>query len=244
MNLYTRWCKKSLRTLGVTMLIQAGIPRPRFDVHEKPEHIYIHTLARVGVSSGSVFFNGTTDPEHGVRQGRELDPLQTYAIEGEEGFQGCEYVLPFWELFKRKEVRQELLATTGASGYGNIKLVPFTTGGFLVNVQSAFRASPTHYEEHVLSFQILMAVSGGGVLRLADCPFDLANPTFNPYAPHPRALKNLETQQALNRTHQLRSSDIEDRKAARIRAAEQSMANEGNVLSPGPLRALPPKESD
>lgn len=221
------------------MIIQVGIPRPRFDIHENPERIHIHTLARVGVSSGAVFFNGTTDPEHGVRQGRELDPLQTYAIDGEEGFQGCEYVLPFWELYKRKEVRKELLETTGASGYGSIGLVRFTTGGFIVNVQSAFRASPTHYEEHVLSFQILMAVSGGGILRLADCPFDLSNPTFNPYAPHPRAIKNLEIQQALNRAHQLRSSDIEDRKAARIRAAEQSMANAGTEP-----RALPSKGSD
>jgi len=225
------------------MIIQAGIPRPRFDIQEKPEYIYIHTLARAGVSSGAVFFNGTTDPEHGIRQGRELDPLQTYTIEGEEGFQGCEYVLPFWELYKRKEVRKELLKQTGASGYGSIGLVPFTTGGFIINVQSAFRASPTHYEEHVISFQILMPVSGGGVVRLSNCPFDLSNPTFNPYAPHPRALKNLETQQALNRTHQLRSSDIEDRKAARIRAAEQAMANAhgGNELPPGEIRALPPK---
>lgn len=222
------------------MLIQMGIPRPRFDIHEKPEHLYIHTLARLGVSSGGVIFNATTNPEHGVRQGRALDPIQKYLIEGEEGFEGYEYVLPFWELFQRKEVRKELMRTTGASGYGSIGLVPFTTGGFIVNVQSAFRASPQHYEEHVLSFTILMPVTGGGILRLADCPFDLSNPTFNPYAPAPWSINNLETRDALNRAHKPHGASIDARRAERIRAAEASMAREVPAL-PQASRALPPK---
>lgn len=227
------------------MNIQVGIPRPLFNVHEHPKYIYIHTLARLGVSAGGVLLNATTNPEHGTRGSRTLEPTSTYQIEGEEGFEGYEYVLPFWELFQHtKPVSDLVLRHHGASGYGNRELVPFTTGGFYVSVQSAFRATPTEYEEHTVAFQILMPVTGGGILRLADCPFDISNPTFDPYAPHPRAIKNLDTERMLNQAHRPKNPAIEDRRAARIRAAEESMANEaqGRQL-PGSGRALPPRRS-
>jgi hypothetical protein len=218
----------------MVMLIQLGIPRPRFDIHDHPKHLYIHTLARIGVSSGGVLFSGTTDPEHGVRQSRPLEPTRTYPIEGEDGFEGYEYILPFWELYKRKKESEKTLALTGAEGYGSLGLVAYTTNGFTVTAVSAFRASPTHYEEHSLSFTVMMTVTGGGILRLADSHFDISNPTFSPYAPNPLGITkytDLETQQALNKAHKPHSPAIEARKAERIRAAEASMAS----------RALPPK---
>lgn len=218
------------------MNIQLGIARPRFDVHEHPKYLYIHTLARVGISQGGVIFNATVDPENGVRKTRQLDPTVTYPISGEDGFQGYEYILPFWELFQHTiELTSAKMIQYGAQGYGNRHLVPFATGGFTVTAQSAFRASPTTYEEHTVSFQILMPVTGGGIVRLADCPFDISNPTFDPYAPHPRAIKNLDTERMLNQAHQPKNSSIEDRRAARIQAAEQSMAREAAT------KALPPK---
>jgi hypothetical protein len=226
------------------MLIQMGIPRPRFDIQDHPEHLYIHTLARAGVSSGGVLFSGTVDPEHGVRKSRPLEPTQTYPIEGEDGFEGYEYILPFWELFQRKHVEsQSTLARTGAKGYGSLGLVAYATNGFIVTAQSAFRASPTTYEGHSLAFTIMMPVTGGGILRLADCPFDISNPTFNPYAPNPMGLSkytNLDTLEALNKAHKPTTAAIEARKAERIRAAEASMAARETPGLP-PSRALPPK---
>jgi hypothetical protein len=225
------------------MNIQLGIPRPRFDVHEHPEYIYIYTLARSGVSNGGVIFNATTDPEHGVRGTRQLEPMVTYPIAGEDGFEGYEYVLPFWELFKRNHtISSSSLATLGTDKYVDRNLVPFVTGGFIVTAKSAFRASPTEYAENTLSFTILMPATGGGILRIADCLFDIANPTFNPHAHHPRALKNLDTERMLNQAHRPKDSAIEDRRAARIRAAEQSMAYEEKSL-PGPGKSLPPRRS-
>lgn len=216
------------------MLIQVGIPRPRFDVGQFPQHLVLHTLAKPGVSTGEVRLNGTIDPEHGVRGSRLLDPWRTYPIEGEQGFEGYEFVVPFWELFQRREVRRELLAETGASGYGSLAMVPFVTGGFIVTAHSAFRATPTSYEENVLSLTVLMPVSGGGVLRLSDSRFDIANPTFDPYAPwHGIQRLNLEHQQALNRAHAGRSASLEARKAERVRAAEAAMAAEQKLLPSG-----------
>lgn len=206
------------------MIIQAAIPRPRFDILECPEYVYIHTLAKARVSSGTVLFNGVVNPEHGIRESRQLDPHNVYEIQGEPGFEGYEYVLPFFELYQHtKIVRKGLLEETGASGYGNIGLVPFTTGGFNVSIRSAFRASPTHYEERIIAFTILMPVTGGGILRLADSPFDISNPTFNPYALKPRAIRSIDTERMLNQAHAPRSDSIEKRRIARVEAAEQAM---------------------
>lgn len=225
------------------MNIQVGIPRPIFNIHEHPKYIHIHTLARLDVSAGGVLLNGTVDPEHGVRGTKQLEPMVTYQIEGEDGFEGYEYVLPFWELFQqRRQISASKLAYYGAQGYGSRELVPFTTGGFTVTAQSAFRSSPSTYEEHTVSFQILMPVTGGGILRLADCSFDLSNPTFDPYSPHPRAIRNLDVERMLNQSHQAKNSTIEDRRVARIQAAEQSMAKE-ELRLPGGNRALPPRRT-
>lgn len=243
------------------MLIQASTPRILFNVNRYPEHVYIHTLAKPGVSDGGVLFNATTDPTQGIRQTKSLEPSNVYPIQGEDGFESYEYVLPFWELFRRSlakrpgstaivqadadafedipQVSQTTLDWYGAKGYGHRLMVPFATGGFLVTVRTAFRASPTEYVERVLGLHILMPVTGGGIIRLGDSLYDLANPSFDPYAEDPKPRQNLDHLRSVNETHRLRDSKAEDRKAERIRAAEESMSRERS-LGEGPSRALPP----
>ncbi len=176
------------------MLVQATTPRPVFDPSRYPESIHIHTLTLPGVSDGKVYFNATTDPEHGGRAGKAIDPIHEYPIEGTDGFQALQYILPFHELFRDVDKKR------------NLALVPFCTGGFIVVIHSAFRADPHTYSEHVLSFKILMPVTGGGIIRLADSPFDIVNSTFDPWGPPAEHLlkhKNLELQESYNRTHKL-----------------------------------------
>jgi hypothetical protein len=158
---------------------------------------------------------------------RILEPQEVYQIEGEEGFQALVYVLPFWELFREEDKNH------------NLKLVPFCTGGFSVTVRSAFRSDPRTYDEHVLTFLIMMPVTGGGIIRLGDTPTDISNSTFDPWAPDPkRPWKNLELQDAYNRTHRLGDRPaIDKRREERIRAAEASMAAEAAKTG----RMLPPK---
>lgn len=199
------------------MLVQATTPRPIFDPSKHPEYLYIHTLAKTGVSDGAVIFNASTNPETGARGDRQLDPVGDYPIEGEAGFVAYEYVVPFFELFKAE------LKTK------NLRLVPFCTTGFGLTIRSAFRSDLRTYEERRLSFTVLTMVSGGGILRLSDTFFDLANPTFDPWAPNPFAKKLLgsardpELLVGFNRTHKLRDPGSDARRAARIAEAEANM---------------------
>ncbi len=209
------------------MLVQATTPRPFFDHSKHPEHVYIYTLRKPGISEGAVFFNASTNPEQGRRGTAALEPLFEHPIDGEDGFAALEYVLPFFELFRPEDKKR------------NLGMAPFCTTGFGVTVRSAFRTDTSRYGEHTVAFTILMPVTGGGVMRLSDCLFDIANPTFDPWAPGPeRKWKNLEVGMAFNRAHRLGdTSAIEQRRMARIREAEANMrANES-----GGRRALPPK---
>lgn len=206
------------------MFVQATTPRPVFDPLKYPEHIFIHTLAKGGVSSGAVLFNGTTDPEHGTREGRPIEPISEYPIEGEDGFLALEYALPFWELFRAEDKKR------------NLKLVPFCTAGFGVVVKSAFRADFRTYMERTITFNVLMPVTGGGILRLADSFFDIANSTFDPYAALPSRYRNLEMELSYNRAHKLggRSDEIDARRRARILEAETNMRDNARRLGSGP----------
>lgn len=212
------------------MLVQATTPRPFFDHSKHPQYLHVHTLRKVGVSKGEVFFSATVDPEHGTRDSKALDPMNEYPIEGAEGFMALEYVLPFWELFKKtpsmlKTRYDGKSAAEQGIAVGNVSLARFCTNGFQVTVKSAFRADSRTYAEHIVAFTILTPVTGGGILRLADCPFDLTNSTFDPWAPGPTGpTKNLELQEVYNRTHRLLgSSSIDARRAARVAEAEANM---------------------
>lgn len=235
------------------MLIQATTPRPLFDHSKHPQYLHIHTLQKPGVSKGEVFFSATVDPEHGTRQGKALDPVNEYAIQGEDGFMALEYVLPFWELFKRTQKQLEARydgrsAAEQGIAVGSVSLARYCTNGFQVTVKSAFRADTRSYAEHTLAFTIVMPVTGGGILRIADCPFDLANPTFDPWAPGPTVHKNLELQDSYNRTHRALPSGADARRTARIAEAEaNARRNESEkraLPERTPPRELPPLTID
>lgn len=219
------------------MLIQTSAPRPLFDPSRYPKYLYIHTLAKAGVSHGAVFFNATTDPEHAKHEGKTLDPANEYPIEGEDGFQALEYVVPFWDLFQRKTNKPVLYDGKPASEQGvqvgSVKLARYCTNGFNITAKSAFRASPREYEEHTVALTVVMPVTGGGILRLADSFFDLSNSSFDPWAPNPTPRRNLEFDQVYNRTHKLTTSAINDRRAARVAAAEASMRADQRGLPEG-----------
>lgn len=222
------------------MLIQATTPRPVFDSSRHPQYIHIHTLQKAGVSDGAVIFFATTDPEHAKRDSKELDPVHQHPIEGAEGFgllgaEGfglLEYIVPFWELFQLAKTKKPQLydgrpvGEQGGVAVGNVGLARYCTNGFQITVRSAFRASTYEYEQHVIALNIVTAVTGGGVIRVADCAFDIANPTFDPYASSPHHPKNLELGQAFNRTHRLaqgpngRAAEL---RAARIAEAEANL---------------------
>ena len=233
------------------MLVQATAPRILLKAHEYPKYIIVHTLAKRGVSNGSVIFGAYTiggrlppgsQPVEVQPQGSQaitpyrkavswnsdsvrLNPQQIYPIEGEEGFEVLEYALPFWELFRPEDMRR------------NLALVPFCSGGFSVTARSAFRAEPRTYDERTFTFIMLMPVTGGGIVRLGDSMIDVGNPTFDPWAPNPKSpYKNLEMTDTYNRIFRLGDkSAIDERRAARIRAAEASMAAESGH------KALPEK---
>lgn len=188
------------------MFIQASTPRPLFDASKHPQYIHIHTLRKMGVSTGEVFFSATVDPEHGTRQTKSLDPVNEYPIEGQEGLVALEYVLPFWELFQRTKSMLEAKyngqnALEQGVRVGSVVHARYCTNGFQVTAKSAFRADSRTYEGHTVAFTIMTAVTGGGILRLADCPFDVANPEFDPWAAGPTVKKDPELQESYNRTH-------------------------------------------
>lgn len=244
------------------MLIEATTPRILIKVEGDP-YIRIHTLRKVGTSKGEVIFGayatgGRLPPGAGVpppdtergdalalrssinTNARILEPDHIYDIEGEDGFQALEYTIPFWELFREEDKKR------------NMYLVPFCSGGFSITARSAFRSDPRTYDERVFTAIVVMPVTGGGAIRIGNSEIDLSNPTFDPWAPDPRrSYKNLELQDIYNRTHQLgNQSAINERREARIRAAEASMEAERRARSTLPTlperllpkeRLLPPK---
>ena len=229
------------------MLIQTTTPRPFFDASKHPLYIHIHTLAQVGVSDGIVRLSGTIDPEFGTTGGVNIEPTNHYLIEGEDGFEALEHVLPFWRLFERPDNFQEARHDEIVVPSADFRITRYCTAGFGVVCKSAFRASPRAYEEHTIAFTMVFPATGGGIIRLADCFFDITNPTFDPWAPDPTKrlglgpLKNPDLQLSYNRTHKIgQSSAIDQRRAARIAAAEASMANAGTLPS-AERPALPPK---
>ncbi len=225
------------------MFIQASTPRPLFDASKHPQYIHIHTLRKMGVSTGEVFFSATVDPEHGTRQTKSLDPVNEYPIEGQEGLVALEYVLPFWELFQRTKSMLEAKyngqnALEQGVRVGSVVHARYCTNGFQVTIKSAFRVDSRTYAENRVAFMIQSAVTGGGVLRLADSVFDIANPTFDPWAPGPTVPKNLELQESYNRTHRALPAGADAKRAARIAEATANMhRNEKPEKSPRLLEA-------
>ena len=231
------------------MFIQLTTPRIVLDHTRYPEHIYFHTLSKPDVSEGKVLFTGIVDPEHGERASKTLEPHTLIPLE--EGMAVHIFVLPFWELFKGgpKTAMHDGEIVRAA----DLSIVRFCTAGFQVSAKSAFRAGPRTYEEHTLSFQMSFPATGGGVIRIADSLLDLSNPSFDPWAPNPDAVSEAaksELRQMYGRTHAAPNgrSDIEERRRARIAAAEASMKNEASrettpTLPEGRTRALPPKSS-
>lgn len=239
------------------MLIQVSTPRPLYDPSKYPEYIHIHTLRKAGVSKGEVFFMATVDPEHGTKDSKSLDPVNEYPIEGVEGFEALEFILPFWELFKRTAAMTKARyngesAESQGIKVGSVAMTRYFTNGFQITAKSAFRADRTTYQEHIVAFTLMTPSSGGGILRLANCPFDIANPTFDPWAGNPHPPKNLELQDAFNRTHKLNTSSIEARRAARIAEAEANIKRneelrhkalpEGRKALPAPSDPPPPED--
>lgn len=235
------------------MLVQTTTPRPIFDHSKNPTYLYVHTLRKPGISAGTVFFAGPTDPEHGQHGTVELDPFQTWPIEGgEEGFEACEYILPFWRLFQRDPNAKPIMydgrpVEESNVRAGSVRLTRYCTAGFGVVAHSAFRANPREYQEHTVSFKIIMPVTGGGILRLSDSFFDIANPTFDPWAADPRKQlpignpKYSEEQIAYSRTHRLDQSS-EARRQARLASVAAGTAltfedtPENKGLPPGVTR--------
>jgi hypothetical protein len=180
------------------MLIQLTTPRPVLDHSEYPAYVHIHVIRKPDVSCGKVLFTSMKDPEHGTYDTKELEPAHELPLNASDGCQALIYILPFWELFKPEDKKR------------NMWLVPFCTAGFKVSANSAFRASPKEYRSRVVAFTILMPVTGGGVIRLADSDFDITNPTFDPWALRPMMYpaQVAELQDGYNRTHKVRGKKV------------------------------------
>jgi len=225
------------------MLINLTTPRPVLDHTRYPEHIYLHTLSKSEVSDGSVLFTGT--PEHGQRNTRDLEPREVATLDG--GVAVRVFILPFWELFTGGQ--QTAVSDGEIVRAANLKIVRYCTAGFQVTAKSAFRASPREYLEHTLAFTMSFPATGGGVLRLADVNVDIANPSFDPWAPDPSPVPEAakaELQEIYARAHAMLSNSADDRRRARVAAAEASMRAEAvrdkiPTLPEGRAKALPPK---
>jgi hypothetical protein len=152
------------------MLVQASLPRPIVRMDEFPKNVAVLSLRRAGVSNGGVRMSFLVDTDTGTEGDIGVEPLRLFQIEGEEGFQACEYLLPIDRLTEM---------------HGNLSIV-YGTVGVRVFVRSAYRASPTSYGEHKLGLSLIFPITGGGIVRMWDSNFDLANPGFDPKAPTPR----------------------------------------------------------
>lgn len=230
------------------MLIQTSSPRPILSLDEHPKHVVVHTLRKLGVSSGDVLLNMNTDLENGARSTGAVAPYEIFPIEGEPGFEALEYYLPFDQIFgsTRVEYNETEILTRMSTSLERPAAKPidprrdtlmalYAASGISVIAKSAFRAEGSRYEERTLNLQLFFPVTGGGIIRVAGSMVDISNPTFDPKAPMPgpAQFKNLTLLAAFNRTHKVGNSVIEARKRARVAAAEASMLAE---------RGLPKKE--
>jgi hypothetical protein len=244
------------------MFIQATSPRPLINTVESPEHIRIHTLHKLGVSPGDVV---VIIGEHRI----EVEPYEVFPLDGDTQFEAREFYLPFWRVFgtKKPEYNESRIqasierkefhrvdADAERLGQGNAseplrlrgtQLALIGAAGYPVIVRSAFRPEGPDYQERIMNFTIHCPVTGGGIIRVTSNTCDIANPSFNPYAPPPpvRGHKNLTLQEAFQRTHRLRTATIEDRKKQRIAEAEANM-RESQMPSPSGTKALPPRSRD
>jgi hypothetical protein len=228
------------------MLIQLTTPRIMLDPSRFPEYIHLHTLSTPDVSTGQVLFTGVTDPEHGQRGTKTLEPREMAELDG--GIVVRTFVLPFWELFEggQKTVVHDGEIVRSA----NLKISRYCSAGFQVVVKSAFRSSPRTYEERTLALHMVFPATGGGVIRLGNSDVDIVNPSFDPWAPDlskPPEAATAELRETYARAHALpRNTSLRD---ARVAAAEASMKAEAEgtrakipTLPEGrATRALPPK---
>jgi hypothetical protein len=245
------------------MLIQATSPRPIFNASENPAHIRIHTLRKPRVSKGEVTL------VLGEKR-MEVEPVVAYPIQGEAEFEALEYFLPFWKVFGPKPVYDEnaiqrkiesnnfkrvtvgekkdkLLVSKDDEGIEKltgVQLALLGAAGYAVIIKSAYRTEGAAYDERTLNFTIHCPINGGGIIRVADCPLDIANPTFDPHEPMvENKRQDLVLLEAFNRTHRLRTDDIEERKRKRIADAEANMrANSEKLLGEGSTSRLIIKE--
>ena len=231
-------------------MVQATTPRPILNAFENPQHIRIHTLRKPKVSKGDVVL---VLGEKRI----EVEPVAVYPIQGEASFEALEYFLPFWKVFGPKPVYDEAAIQRkiqnndfkrinvdekkdgeGAERLTGIQLALLGASGYAVSIKSGYRAEGAIYEERRLNFTIHCPINGGGILRVADCPLDIANPTFDPYATFTeKTYQDLTLLEAFNRTHRLRTDDIEERKRKRIAEAEANI-RAGEGLGSGESRLL------
>lgn len=236
------------------MLIQATSPRPIFNASENPQHIRIHTLRKMKVSKGEV---ALVLGEKRI----EVEPVVAYPIQGEADFEALEYFLPFWKVFGPKPVYDENAIRrniesnsfkrvhadakkdkllVGKDGEGQIEkltgvqLALLGAAGYAVVIKSGYRTEGASYEERTMNLTIHCPVNGGGIIRIANCPLDIANPTFDPHEPMTENKRqDLVLLEAFNRTHRLRTDDIEERKRKRIADAEANMRSNDKQLGEG-----------
>lgn len=232
------------------MLIQVTTPRVLINLLDSPEHIRIHTLRRPGTSSGEVFFNAASDPEHGKRMTVPLEPYDVLPIEGFEGFEVLEYYLPFDTLYgtkKRAEYDEaRILASLNkppkqvhvdqkSDHLTDLQLSRIGASGFFGIAKSAYRSENSKYEERIFNFSLNFPVTGGGILRIANVDHDFVNSTFNPRAHTPKKNgPNEDLLIAYNRTHKPMDSGAEARRRQRIQEAEANVRANTRGLPPPP----------
>jgi hypothetical protein len=253
------------------MLIQTTAPRIMINTAESPPYVRIHTLRKPGISTGDVLL------VVGDRQ-MEVEPLVSYPIDSQAGFEALDYYLPFWRVFgtnkptydedrilnniekeqfcrvdldekarERAPTRTKfLVADTDApqperKRLTGVELALLGAAGYSIIAKSAYRTEGATYEQRVFNATIHCPVNGGGMIRIAGSPVDIANPTFDPYAPEPVSKqRDLVLLEAFNRTHRQRTQSVEDRRRARIAEAEGNLrAHNEKALEGGSPPALP-----
>jgi hypothetical protein len=232
---------------------------------ESPEHFRIHTLRKMGVSSGEVVL------VLGEKR-MEVEPYCTYPISGEDDFEALDYYIPFDNVFgpkkpvydedairknietkqfKRLDVTHRKILPGGGleavpgERLTGVQLAILGATGYHVIARSAFRTEGASYEERIFNFSIHCPVNGGGMIRIANAPVDIANPTFNPHAVTPKRAehKDLVLLEAFNRTHKPRTDAIEERRRKRIEEAEANVRSNERTLGLS-RKALPGRSDD
>ncbi len=239
------------------MLIQTTTPRPMVNTADSPQHVRIHTLRRHKVSKGDVTFV-IGEKQIDVEPHAVYPISGETAFEALEYFLPFSSVFGTNKpTYDENKIRENIEAeqfqrvdTTPKSTWGKLKQKLLVTDndappppperltgvqlaivgstGYHVICRSAFRTEGATYEERTFNFTIHCPVNGGGMIRIAGCPVDIANPTFDPHAPMPESRhKDLVLLEAFNRTHKPRTDAIEERKRQRIAEAEANLrANE------------------